>query len=104
MFRCYFCHQVTPPKTTRHSVVIEARTKQYSARRREAKRRNFRDRDRDRDDSVQDRGGSGIEIIKEVDACPACAAKQKAIAPITPSEATPIEVTETETATQASAE
>jgi len=76
MFRCYFCQKITPPKTTRHSVVIESRQKQYSARRPESKRRNFRDRDRDRDESVQDRGGQGIEIIKEVDACPECAAKQ----------------------------
>ena len=82
MFRCYFCQQITPPKTTRHSVVIEARTKQYSARRRESNRRNFRDRDRDRDDAVQDRGGHGIEIIKEVEACPACAAKHQQDKPV----------------------
>ncbi len=72
MFRCYFCHKVTPPKTTRHSVVIESRAKQYSTRRREPKRGSYRDRD----DAVQDHGGSGTEITKEVDACPECAAKQ----------------------------
>ena len=72
MFRCYFCQQITPPKTTRHSVVIETREKKYSTRRREPKRGGFRNRD----DSVQDRGGQGMEIMKEVDACPECAAKQ----------------------------
>lgn len=72
MFRCYFCKQITPPRTTRHSVVIETRPKQYSARRREPKRRSFRDRDA----APEDRGGQGVEIIKEVDACPKCAAEQ----------------------------
>ena len=74
MFRCYFCQQVTPPKTTRHSVIIETREKQYATRRRESKR--GRGGYRDREDPVQDRGGKGIEIMKEVAACPACAAKQ----------------------------
>jgi hypothetical protein len=72
MFRCYFCHQVTPPKTTRHSIVIETREKHYATRRSEPKRRRFQDRD----DAVQDRGGEGMEIIKEVDACPTCATKR----------------------------
>jgi hypothetical protein len=73
MFRCYFCQKVTPPKTTRHSVVIETRAKQYSTRRRDQpKRGGFRNRD----EAVQDRGGKGMEITREVDACPECAAKQ----------------------------
>lgn len=72
MFRCYFCQKITPPKTTRHSVVIETREKHYATRRREPKRGRFRDRE----DSVQDRGGKGVEITREVDACPECAAKQ----------------------------
>ena len=79
MFRCYFCNQVTPPKTTRHSVIIEIRKKEYSVRRRAPQKRGFRPRDRD--DSVQDRGGEGREIIREVDACPQCAAKQKELKP-----------------------
>jgi hypothetical protein len=74
MFRCYFCQQVTPAKTTRHTVVIETREKHYNSRRRESKgvaRGGFRNRE----ESVQDRGGKGVEIMKEVSACPACAAK-----------------------------
>lgn len=73
MFRCYFCNQITPPKTTRHGVVIEVREKHYSARRKEFKGRGFRSRD----DDVQDRGGRGKEIIREVDACPECASKHQ---------------------------
>lgn len=75
MFKCYFCNEVTPPGTTRHSVVIETREKRYAAKRREYKgggRGGGRFR---RDDTPQDRGGAGVEIMKEVPACPACAAK-----------------------------
>lgn len=78
MFRCYFCQQVTPPKTTRHSIVIETREKKYSSRRREPKRRSFRERD----DAVEDRGGQGMEILKEVDACPGCATEQQQRQPV----------------------
>ena len=74
MFKCYFCGEITPPKTTRHSVVIETREKIYSSRRRESKG-GGRGRFRDRDEPVQDRGGKGVEIMTEVAACPACAAK-----------------------------
>ncbi|NNE00994.1 MAG: hypothetical protein HKN47_27070 [Pirellulaceae bacterium] len=90
MFRCYFCGQITPPKTTRHTVVIEVREKQYSSRRRESKRGGGgggRGGFRGREEPVQDRGGRGEEISKEVAACPACASKQheaKMIAAPTP--------------------
>jgi len=71
MFRCYFCDCITPPKTTRSSVVVEFREKRYESRRRESPRRGARNRD----ETPADKGGSGSEIIKEVDACPACAVK-----------------------------
>ena len=79
MFRCYFCGEISPPKTTRHSVVIETRTKRYSERRRQTRRGSFRDRD----SPVQDRGGQGIEITKEVDACPTCASKEHVAVDVT---------------------
>lgn len=92
MFRCYFCNQVTPPKTTRHTVIIETREKQYSTRRREPKR--GRGGFRDRDNAIQDRGGKGVEIMKEVAACPACAAKQHEVKNFV-AETVPVEPVET---------
>ena len=97
MFRCHFCQQITPPKTTRHSVVIEVREKRYSSQKREFKRggggRNFRDRD----EPTPDRGGQGVEIMREVSACPACAAKQHEVKRVELETATPApEATETE--------
>ena len=61
MFRCHFCNQVTPPKTTRHTVVIAVREIDYPIRRKESKRPGGRFRG---DEAVQDRGGKGREIAK----------------------------------------
>lgn len=102
MFRCHFCEQITPPKTTRHTVVIELREKRYSTRRRESKRGGGRGGFRGREEPVHDRGGRGQEISKEVSACPACAAKAheavliEATGPV-------VETPESETATAAQA-
>ena len=93
MFRCHFCQQIAPPKTTRHSVVLEMRSKTYVAQRREAKPRGgFRGRDRD--EKPRDRGGEGREIIREVFACPACAEKHKSHEPQVQSPAPAPETTE----------
>ena len=75
MFRCHFCQEITPPKTTRHNVVIEVREKRYASQKREFKRGGRRDF-RDRDEPTPDRGGQGVEIMREVSSCPTCAVKQ----------------------------
>ncbi len=88
MFRCHFCQQITPPKTTRHNVVIEVREKRYTGRQQAFKRgggRNFRDRD----EPTPDRGGQGMEIMREVAACPTCAAKQHEVKRIELEQAAP---------------
>ena len=92
MFRCYFCQQITPPKTTKHRVVIATREKQYPTRRRESK--GPRGRFRFREEAVQDRGGEGVEIAQEVAACPACAAKHHEVKNVTPPDAVPVETSE----------
>ena len=76
MFRCHFCQQVTPPGTKKTNIVIGTREKTYPARRKEVKRGRFGANR----DAPQDAGGSGIETIKEVAACPSCAAKQETLA------------------------
>jgi hypothetical protein len=53
MFNCAFCKKPQPPGTRVTKVVIERREKQYP--------------------DVGTRGGKGWEIVKEVDACVACA-------------------------------
>lgn len=96
MFRCHFCQQITPPKTTRHSIVIEVREKRYASQKREFKRGGRRDF-RDRDEPAPDRGGQGVEIMREVSACPLCAAKQHEVKRIELETAAPApDLTETE--------
>ncbi len=88
MFRCYFCQSLSAPRTARHTVVLETRDRTYAAGGRSSGGRSsgggrdFRPRNhfRDQEEQPVERGGQGKEIIKEVDACPACAAKQKALA------------------------
>ena len=73
MFRCHFCGEVTPPGTKRQNVVIATREKSYPSRRDEAKRAGGRFRPRR--EPTSDAGGKGVETMKEVPACPTCAAK-----------------------------
>ena len=76
MYRCQLCQAVVPPGTPAHRVVLERRVKQYPYRPRanvvvippkdgKKKKTEYRD----------DPGGEGAEIVKEVTACPQCAAK-----------------------------
>ena len=58
-FRCGFCGKQQPAKTAPVKIVTETRRKNYPARRKDAK--------------VIDPGGTGTEIVSEVDACERCA-------------------------------
>ncbi|HEY5921627.1 MAG TPA: hypothetical protein VIV11_08145 [Kofleriaceae bacterium] len=72
MFRCDVCGLVTPPRTPCNRIVVETRPIEYPKR----------------DDAhwhppraggkgkwVDDPGGTGTAIVREVRACPACAAQ-----------------------------
>lgn len=91
MFRCYFCQQVTPPRTKKQFIVVETREKTYPARRSESRRPGrFRP---PTTGSNNDTGGKGRETQKEVPACPSCAAKHHEPVVIVP-ETPPVEATE----------
>ena len=70
MFRCHYCKKVVPPATSAVHIVIETREVQYPSR-------GGRSLDTGKKTSgsgkFQDRGGSGVEIVREVLACPSCA-------------------------------
>lgn len=76
MFRCHFCHEITPPGTKKRNVVIATRDKTYPARGKDIKR--SRGRFQPRSETGGDSGGKGVETLQEVPACPACVAKQEA--------------------------
>ena len=89
MFRCHFCQQITPPGTKKRYVVIATREKHYPTRRRDSQ--GPRGRFRSREDSVQDRGGKGLETAEEVAACPACAEQQHDVKVISAESSPPAE-------------
>lgn len=73
MYRCDVCGSVTPPNTPCNRIVVETRAIQHPKR----------------DDVhwhppraggsgkwIDDPGGTGSAIVREVNACPACAARE----------------------------
>lgn len=72
MFRCHFCAGVQTAHTKAVRVPVAARVRHYPRRPEanlvvhEGKRR-----------LIDDPGGTGYEIVREVLACPACAARER---------------------------
>ena len=93
MYQCQICQSVVPAKTRAVRVVLETRVRTYPPQRRMHPPKDLSNRERkkllrklaaglaDRHDDtfkkwVDDPGGRGLEVVREVLACPACAAKQ----------------------------
>ena len=94
MFRCQICGQVAAPGTRATKVVVVSREKVYEPRGGGEQRGRGRFRGPRK---PIDQGGKGHEIVRELTACVACAAKQKTTvieAPPTPEPAP--EVVETD--------
>lgn len=72
MFRCHFCAACAPAKTKAVRVPIQTRARTYP-RRPEAHPYVQNGKLKHRDDP----GGVGYEIVREVLACPACAARER---------------------------
>lgn len=68
MYICEICEKVISPNTKAVRIPIETRTRQYPPRQKEVRRRGKRK-------TITVPGGVGTEIVREVDACPQCAAK-----------------------------
>jgi hypothetical protein len=72
MYRCQICAKVMPPRTKAYRISVETRHRRYPKREkvnRVAKDHKVR--------LVDDPGGEGYEIVREVTACPDCAARHK---------------------------
>lgn len=69
MYRCDICHRIVPPGTKSQRIPIEFRIRHYPAR---LKANRFRRENKVR--TSDDPGGTGREIVRELTACPACAA------------------------------
>jgi len=70
MFRCHYCKKIVPPGTSAVHIVVETREVQYPSR---GGRSLDTNKKTSRSTKFQDRGGSGVETVKEVLACPSCA-------------------------------
>lgn len=76
MFNCQICGAAVPPRTKAARIVLETRVRQYPKRFLPAKV-SLNGRRRKSDEPVViDRGGRGTEIVREANACPACAASR----------------------------
>ena len=72
MYTCQICKKTVPPKTRAFRIPIETRIRQYPAREKVfLVRRNHQEK------LVDDPGGTGREIVREVTACPDCVAVMK---------------------------
>lgn len=75
MFVCGFCGAVTPPRTPAVKVVTARRDVQYPFRSRANRLFRLDSQGKVKERFTDDRGGIGWEIVREVLACPACAAR-----------------------------
>ena len=72
MYRCDVCDSVAPPNTPCTRIVVETRARQYPHR----PRVHWHPPDADgKGKWVDDPGGTGREIVRELRACPTCAAR-----------------------------
>lgn len=69
MYKCELCKQIVPAHTPAHHLVVATRPKTYPPRP-EVNRVKSGGKVEWKDDP----GGAGVEIVKEILVCPACAA------------------------------
>ena len=79
MYRCQICNKVVPPRTKAYCIPVETRFRRYPFRPK-ANRVVRENPDEDKKGKIvyiDDPGGEGYEIAREVLACPECAAQLK---------------------------
>ena len=76
MYRCEVCRSVAGSGTPKLKIVVETRPRDYPPR---PKVHFVPGRAGGQGKWVDDPGGHGNEIVREVTACPACSAKARAI-------------------------
>jgi hypothetical protein len=77
VFRCQACLQVVPPRTAAQRIVVETRVKRYPFREK-AVRRVLWKNGRRKVELLDDPGGIGPEIVRELTVCPHCADRFRA--------------------------
>lgn len=72
MYRCEVCDRVVPPNTPCNRIIIETRAVEYPTR---PKVHWVPPKDGGKGKWVDDPGGHGTAIVRELRACPPCAAE-----------------------------
>jgi hypothetical protein len=73
MFRCQLCARVSLPRTPAHRLVVRTRQKKYPYRQKAHLHVYLDERGKRKEKEVDDPGGVGTEIVREVVACGECA-------------------------------
>ncbi|MEX1231563.1 MAG: hypothetical protein WEB58_15045 [Planctomycetaceae bacterium] len=73
MYRCEKCGVLVPPRTPANRLVIETREKHYPYRSKANRVAYIDEKGKHKIDYVDDPGGTGLEIVQELNVCPKCA-------------------------------
>jgi hypothetical protein len=73
MFRCQLCQQVVPAGTPSRHLVVQTRQKSYPFRSRVNRIIRLTDTGKHKEVFLDDPGGAGTEIARELIVCPSCA-------------------------------
>jgi hypothetical protein len=77
MYRCQVCGCVVPPRTPASRLVLATRPKRYPGRPKAHRVIRLSETNKLKVVLLDDPGGSGREIAREVLACPSCAARER---------------------------
>jgi hypothetical protein len=73
VFRCQLCNKVVPPRTAAQRVVVETRARKYPSRLRANCVIRLSEKGKRKETFIDDPGGVGREVVRELVVCPACA-------------------------------
>lgn len=73
MYKCHFCKKSVPPRTPCSKVVTRVKMFNHPFRPRVQKRWTVDKSGRNKIEWRDDQGGTGVQIVQEVESCPDCA-------------------------------
>lgn len=73
MFKCQICHRIVPPRTKATRIVLSTRVAVYPYRSQANRVVRVNETGHRKEFFVDDPGGTGHQIAREVLACPSCA-------------------------------
>jgi hypothetical protein len=73
MFRCQLCGELVPPRTSAQRIVVSTRVKKFPFRSQANRIVRLNEKGKRKVTFVDDPGGLGSEIVRELMVCPACA-------------------------------